>query len=195
MPKITVDREPERKTGGGRRLAWGIGILIAAAALGTALCLWLVPRDPYEGLPPEERLIRHTVNAFDPGQTTLQRLNSVWRALKSSETIPKTRRQEAIIEAMVSGVNGHLEDFRALPAERKPERAEQLYRDALRTRDYFRKLPEAKRRRAKELLYSEPGGKAELDRAMNTILNGLTPEERRMLSPVFTVWKTTLEEK
>lgn len=195
MPNITVEYEPERKKSGRPRLIVG-AVVAAAVVLGAVLTVWLVKeRDPYAGLSPEERLVRHTVAAFDPGQSSIQRLKSVWRALKSSEKISTARRQEAIIEAMVAGVNRHLEDFRALPPERKQERAEALYRDALRTRDYFRKLPEAKRRRAKELLYSEPGGKAELDRAMNTILNGLSPEERQMLSPVFTVWKTTLEEK
>lgn len=192
MPNITVEREPERQD---KRRLWIAATIAGVVLIVTAVLCCLPARDPYAGLPPEERLIRHTVNAFDPAQSTLQRVDSVWRALKSSAKIPQARRQAAIVEATVAGVNRNLEAFRALPPERKRERAEQFYRDALQTRDYFRKLPEAKRRRAKDLLYSDPGGKAELDRAMNTILNGLSPEERQMLSPVFTVWKTTLEEK
>ena len=186
----------ERKKSRGKWLIAGIAAVVAVIA-ATILCrlVWGSEDDDLRSLPPEERLIRSTVRAFDPEQTTLQRLQSVRRALQTIEDLPRARREGVIIEAMTAGVNGNLEAFRALPEAEKPARAERLYQDALRTRSYFRNLPAAKRKRAKDLLYSDTGAKAEVDRAMNTILNTLTPKEREMLNPVFTVWKNMLEEK
>ena len=180
----------------GRRFVWIAAALVIAvlAGIGIAAIGGASPDSGADDLPPDERFIRATVNSFDPTQSTLQRLSSVQKALKTLDKLPQERREAVIIEAMATGVNRNLENFRALPDSEKPARAKLLYEDALQTRARFRRLTPDERRRAKELLGSEAGGRAQLDRALNTVLNEMTSDERAMLNPVFNVWKKMLEE-
>ena len=187
---------PREKSGSLRRNVV-IAVVVAAVALTAILVFALRGNaDPAaQELPPDERFIRETVVSFDPNQSTLQRLESVRTALTTLKELPQTRREEVIIEAMATGINRNLENFRALPDAEKPARAKLLYEDALQTRKFFRNLPPEDRRRARELLGGEAKSRAQLDRAVNTVINVMTPEERTMLNPVFVVWKSMLEER
>ena len=179
-----------------RKVIW----IVAAAAAAAAIVIFVVALSGSsavsvaDDLPPDERFIRETVNSFDPTQSTLERLAAVQTALTTLDKLPRARREAVIIEAMAAGVNNNLENFRSLPDADKPARAKLLYEDALQTRQHFRSLTPQERRRAKELLGDAAGGRAQLDRAINTVLNGMTSGERAMLNPVFVVWKSMLEE-
>ena len=179
----------------GRKIIWIAAAVIAVAAVVIVVAAFRGSSGPAaEELPPDERFIRETVNSFDPTQSTLQRLVAVQTALTTLDKLPQERREAVIIEAMASGVNNNLENFRSLPDAEKPARAKLLYEDAVQTRKHFRSLTPQERRRAKELLGTDAGGRAQLDRAINTVLNGMTSGERAMLNPVFVVWKSMLEE-
>ena len=179
----------------GRKIIWIAVAVIAVAAVVIVVAAFRGSSGPAaEELPPDERFIRETVNSFDPTQSTLQRLVAVQTALTTLDKLPQERREAVIIEAMASGVNNNLENFRSLPDAEKPARAKLLYEDAVQTRKHFRSLTPQERRRAKELLGTDAGGRAQLDRAINTVLNGMTSGERAMLNPVFVVWKSMLED-
>ena len=178
----------------GRKVVWIAAAVVAAVAVVVVAALRSSSGPAAEELPPDERFIRETVNSFDPTQSTLQRLVAVQTALTTLDKLPQERREAVIIEAMASGVNNNLENFRSLPDAEKPARAKLLYEDAVQTRKHFRSLTPQERRRAKELLGTDAGGRAQLDRAINTVLNGMNSEERAMLNPVFVVWKSMLEE-
>ena len=192
-----MGRNPTTEAGGkNRRAIWvAAAVALAAAAAILVAVLWRTSGGPAaEELPPDEKFIRETVNSFDPTQSTLQRLVAVQTALTTLDKLPQARREAGIIEAMVAGVNNNLENFRSLPESEKPARAKLLYEDALQTRKHFRSLTPQERRRAKELVGTDAGGRAQFDRVVNTVLNGMTSEERTMLNPVFVVWKSMLEE-
>ena len=176
-----------------------IAVAAAAAIALTAILVFVfrntAANSAAEDLPPDERFIRETVVSFDPSQSTLQRLESVRTALTTLRELPQSRREEVIIEAMATGINRNLENFRALPDAEKPARAKLLHEDALQTRKFFRNLSPEDRRRARELLGGEAGSRAQVDRAVNMVLNEMTSEERKMLNPVFVVWKSMLEER
>ncbi len=146
-------------------------------------------------LPPEQRVVRNFDRAFDPEQSTIARLNSLRRTLDGVRDLPREKRQAVIIEAMSGAVNRTLTEFAGLPPERKPERARQLQQDAERTIDFFRRLPPEKRQRAIELLRSEESGRRNFDRAVDTILNTLSPTDREMLGPTLQIWKDMVEMK
>ena len=174
-------------------------LLLSAGAvllLLTGLCAVLFRSGETEReLSQEERFLRNASAAFDPTQSTLRRFSTLYRAARKLEGVPKERRQKLILRAMADGTNGSVDAFRALPESEKPARAELLYRDALRTRDFYRSLPEKHRRRARELLRSDPGLQAEAARMVHTVVNRLTASEKKMLSPVLQVWQTMLKEQ
>ena len=190
-------RKPNtEKNKNGRKALPIVAAVVAAAAIAVIFIAFRggVANSAPDDLPPDERFIRETVNSFDPTQSTLERLAAVQTALATLEKLPQERREAVIIEAMASGLNNNLENFHALPDADKPARAKLLYEDALQTRKHFRRLTPQERRRARELLGNDAGGRAQFDRAVNTVLNGMTSEERTMLNPVFVVWKSMLEE-
>jgi len=143
----------------------------------------------------EEQFLRNASRAFDPTQSTLKRFSTLYRAARKLEGVPQERRQKLILKAMADGTNGSIDAFRALPESEKPARAELLYKDALRTRDFYRSLPEKHRRRARELLRNDPEIQAEAARMVHTVVNRLNDPEKKMLSPVLQVWQTMLKEK
>ena len=170
------------------------GAVVLSAAVG--VCVLLFSSDgAEEELSPDEQFVRDTVRSFDPTQSTLQRLAVVRRAAKNLGRIPRARRQELMIKAMAAGANGSIDAFRALPESEKPERARLLYQDALRTRDFYRSMSAKDRRRAREILYGNPKAQQEVARMVRTVINKLTPDENRMLSPVFQTWQSMLKEK
>ena len=143
----------------------------------------------------EEQFLRNASRAFDPTQSTLKRFSTLYRAARKLEGVPQERRQKLILKAMADGTNASVDAFRALPESEKPARAELLYKDALRTRDFYRSLPEKTRRRAREMLRNDPGLQAEAARMVHTVVNRLNDSEKKLISPVLQVWQTMLKEK
>lgn len=172
-------------------------LLIAGAALLllAGLCFFLFRGgEPEKELSQEEKFLRDASCAFDPTQSTLKRFSTLYRAARKLSGIPNERRQKLVLKAMADGTNGSIDAFRALPEAEKPARAELLYQDALRTRDFYRSLPEKHRRRARELLRKDPELQAEAARMVHTVVNRLNDSEKKMLSPVLQVWQTMLKE-
>ena len=173
-------------------------LLIAGTVLllSAGLCAVLFRgRKAAPKLSPEEQFLRNASAAFDPTQSTLRRFSTLYRAARKLEGVPKEKRQKLILRAMADGTNGSIDAFRALPDAEKPARADLLYKDALRTRDFYRSLPEKHRRRARELLRNDPEIRAEAARMVHTVVNRLTDPEKKLLSPVLQVWLSMLKEK
>ena len=169
-------------------------VFLLAAVIAACVFFFRAGR-PEPKLSPEEQFLRNASSAFDPTQSTLRRFSTLCRAARKLEGVPKEKRQKLILKAMADGTNGSIDAFRALPGSEKPARAELLYKDALRTRDFYRSLPEKHRRRARELLRNDPEIQAEAARMVHTVVNRLTAPEKKMLSPVLQVWQTMLKEK
>lgn len=165
--------------------------LVSVIALVGAYCYFFVEPEPE--LPPEQRIRRDFQKAFDPEESTLSRLRSLRRSFKTSKNIPANRRHEVIVESLAGAVVRTIDDFSRLPPGAKAARAKLLEEDAERTRKYFLKFPKAKQRQALSLLTGTPGGKAQFNRAVDTV-SGLSPADRQMLGPAVRIWKSILEE-
>ena len=173
-------------------------LLIAGAFLLflAGLCFFVFrSRGPVKELSQEEQFLRNASCAFDPTQSTLKRFSTLYRAAGKLDGVPKARRQKLVLTAMADGANACIDAFRALPESEKPARADLLYKDALRTRDFYRSLPEKHRRRAQELLRNDPELQAEAARMVRTVVNKLNDPEKKMLSPVLQIWLAMLKEK
>ncbi|MBQ9338134.1 MAG: hypothetical protein IJS14_12650 [Lentisphaeria bacterium] len=165
---------------------------LAAAILLIGVCRWFT-FEPEPQLSPEERIARDFQKAFDPEESTLSRLRSLRRSFKTARGIPQSRRHEVIVESLAESVVRTIEDFSKLPPEAKAARAKLLEEDAERTRKYFRKFPKAKQRQAVALLSRTPGGRAQFNRAVDTV-SGLSPADRQLLGPTVKIWKSMLED-
>ena len=164
--------------------------LLGAAAAGYR---YFLP-EPEPELPPKQQIRRDFRKAFNPEESTLERLASLRRSFKSAGNIPPEKRHPVIIEALAESVNRTFDEFARLKPDRKAERAERMREDAERTLKYFRRFPREKRKKALSLLANTPGGRAQLNRAIDTTAQGLSPEDRKMLGPAVKIWKTMLED-
>ena len=163
--------------------------------IGTGLFLYLrFGADPDAGLSPEQKIHRDFRRAFDPKQSTLQRLSSLQKSFNTMRNIPPERRHPVMVEALAESVNRSILDFTRLKPEEKPERAELLRKDAERTLKFFRRFPKEKQRKALAILSNTPGGRAQLNRAIDMSTNDFTPEDRKLLGPTIKIWKTMLED-
>ena len=172
-------------------LLWPLAGVLTAGILIGAYCFFTAEPEPE--LSPEQRIRRDFQQAFDPEESTLSRLKSLRRSFKTARDIPERRRHEVIVESLAGSVTRAIEDFSKLPPEAKAARAKLLEEDAERTRKYFRKFPKSKQRAALALLSRTPGGRAQFNRAVDTV-SGLSPSDRRMLGPTVKIWKSMLEE-
>ena len=166
----------------------GFAALIVLAGICWRFCL-----DPEPQLTPEQRIRLDFQKAFDPEESTLSRLKALRRSFKIAKDIPKSRRHEVIVESLAGSVIRTIDDFSRLPPEAKAARAKLLEEDAERTRKYFRKFPKSKQRQAVALLSRTPGGRAQFNRAIDTV-SELSPTDRQLLGPTFKIWKSMLEE-
>lgn len=164
------------------------------ASAGIGVCYHYFSADPEAGLPPEQKIHRNFRKAFDPNESTLDRLKSLRRSFKAAKNIPPEKRHPVIIEALAESVNDTFTAFAKLNPEQKAARAELMRKDAERTEKYFRSFPKSKQRRALALLADTPGGRAQLNRAIETTANVLSPEDRKLLGPTIKIWKNMLGE-
>lgn len=181
----------------GRKKLWisvAVLFLLLLAAAGAIVLDCAAEAAAEAKLPPEERIKRNFDNAFDPTQSTLGRLDQLRRSFRSAQEVPAERRNAVIIDAIAGSIDRMLQDFSALPPEEKPDRARLLREDAEKTLAYFRRLPREQQRKALALLMSSEGGRASFDRAINTVTNRLSPQDREQLGPTFKIWKEMLEE-
>lgn len=162
-------------------------------AIAGTIC-WKFTADPDAGLPPEEKVRRNFQKAFDPKQSTLDRLTTLRRSFKAAKDIPPEKRHPIIVEALAESVNRTFTEFAKLPPEQKARRAEEMRLDAERTEKYFRRFSKKTQRKALSLLANTPGGRAQINRAIDTTSNVLSPEDRKLLGPAVKIWKSMLEE-
>ena len=174
------------------------GVLIGSSlVLLFAIALFLYLRhgvDPDAGLAPEQRIRRDFQRSFDPKQSTLSRLSALRRNFKTLRGFPVEKRRAILVESLAEGVNRSLLDFTRLKPEQKPERAELLRKDAEKTLKFFRRFPKEKQRQALNMLANTPGGRAQLNRAIDTTTNDFSPEDRKLLGPTIKIWKSMLED-
>ena len=175
------------------RIVWA-GMLVLLAVIG-GCCWWILNRDPEPDLPPEQKIKRNFQRAFNPEETTLERLASLRRSFRSAQDIPPEKRNPVIIEALAESVNRTFSDFAKLPPDRKEEQAARMREDAERTLKYFRGVPRETQKKALAILAGTPGGRAQIDRAIDTTTNEFSPEDRRLLGPTIKIWKTMLEDR
>lgn len=171
-----------------------IAAAVLAAAAGGGVCCHYLSSDPEAGLPPEQKIHRNFRKAFDPNESTLDRLKSLRRSFKAAKNIPPEKRHPIIIEALAESVNDTFAEFAKLKPEQKAARAELMRKDAERTEKYFRSFSKSKQRKALALLADTPGGRAQLNRAIETTANVLSPEDRKLLGPTIKIWKNMLGE-
>ncbi len=160
----------------------------------TAVLYYRFTADPDAGLPPEEKIRRDFRNAFDPEESTIKRLTALRRSFKAAGNIPPEKRHPIIVEALAESVNRTFSDFAKLKPEQKVRRAEQMRLDAERTRKYFRSFSRKTQKKALNLLANTPGGRTQLNRAIDTTANVLSPEDRQLLGPAVKIWKSILED-
>lgn len=178
-----------------RKWIWLTASAAAVLLLGaSALLYYRLTADPDAGLPPEEKIRRNFRNAFDPEEPTLQRLASLRRSFKATGSIPPEKRHPIIVEALAESVNRTFTEFAKLPPEQKAKRAEEMRLDAERTEKYFRRFSKKTQRKALSLLANTPGGRAQINRAIDTTSNVLSPEDRKLLGPAVKIWKSMLED-
>ena len=167
----------------------------AVLLLGTAAILYYrFTADPDAGLPPEEKIRRNFQKAFKTEDSTLDRLAALRRSFKAAGNIPPEKRHPIIVEALAESVNRTFSDFAKLKPEQKARRAEDMRLDAERTRKYFRSFSKKTQKKALDLLANTPGGRAQLNRAIDTTANVLSPEDRKLLGPTVKIWKSMLED-
>ncbi|MCI5779246.1 MAG: hypothetical protein MR051_05470 [Lentisphaeria bacterium] len=178
-----------------KKVTWIVlaGVLVLLAAIGV-FC-WVLTRDPEPDLPPEQKIRRNFQRAFDPEESTLERLASLRRSFHSAQNIPPEKRNSVIIEALAESVNRTFTEFAQLPPDRKEEQAERMREDAERTLQYFRSFPREKQKMALAILADTPGGRAQIDQAIDTTTNKFSPEDRRLLGPTIKIWKSMLENR
>ena len=164
--------------------------LLSAAVAG--YCRFRRSAEPE--LPPEQKIRQNFRKAFNPEESTLERLASLRRSFKAARSIPPEKRHPIIVEALAESVNRTFSDFAGLDPARKSDRAEKMRKDAERTLKYFRSFSEEQQRKALSLLAGTPGGRAQLNMAIDTTTSGLSPEDRRLLGPAIKIWKTMLED-
>ena len=178
-----------------RKWIWLTASATAVLLLGAAVLVYYrLTADPNAGLPPEEKIRRDFQKAFDPKQSTLDRLTTLRRSFKAARDIPPEKRHPIIVEALAESVNRTFTEFAKLPPEQKARRAEEMRLDAERTEKYFRRFSKKTQRKALSLLANTPGGRAQLNRAIDTTSNVLSPEDRKLLGPAVKIWKSMLEE-
>lgn len=170
------------------------GILFLLLLIAGAVWFYGFRADQESDLPPEQRIRQNFRKAFNPEESTLERLASLRRSFKAARNIPPEKRHPVIVEALAESVNRTFSDFAGLKPEQKPERAEMLREDALRTLKYFRSFSREQQKKALSLLANTPGGRAQLHRAIDMTANELSPEDRKLLGPTIKIWKTMLED-
>lgn len=169
-------------------------IIVPSAVLLLAIAAYFCFRSPAEPpLPPEQQIKHDFRKAFDPEESTLDRLYSLRRSFKEVRGLPADRRHRIMAEALAEAMDSTLQDFARLPQDQKQERAEQLREDAERTLAYFRKLPKDKQRKAVAALMNTEEGRAKFNQAVNTTTNILSPGDRELLGPTIKIWKNMLE--
>lgn len=188
--KTTAETTSSRRR---NRLIAAAGIVILSAAVG--LCCLLLSRGPEPEPPPEQKIRRDFRAAFDPQESTLARLAYLRLRFEGERNISREERHRLIVEELAGSVNRSFADFTRLPPDRKPEQAKRMREDAERTAKYFRSFPPEKRREALSLLADTPGGRAQVDRAIDITTNELSPEDRMMLGPAIETWKKMLEDR
>ena len=166
--------------------------LVLAAAVPTGWAFWALAEQPAP-LPPEQQIRHDFRKAFDPEESTLDRLYSLRRSFKEVRGLPADRRHRIMVEALAGAMDSTLQDFAQLPQDQKQERAELLRKDAERTLAYFRKLPQEKQRKAVAVLMNTEEGRAKFNQAVNTTTNILSPGDRELLGPTIKIWKNMLE--
>ena len=169
-------------------------IILPSAAVLLAIAAYFCFRAPAEPPLPPEQQIRHDFRkAFDPEESTLDRLYSLRRSFKEVRGLPADRRHRIMVEALAGAMDSTLQDFAQLTQDQKQERAELLRKDAERTLAYFRKLPQEKQRKAVAVLMNTEEGRAKFNQAVNTTTNILSPGDRELLGPTIKIWKNMLE--
>ena len=157
-------------------------IILPSAAVLLAIAAYFCFRAPAEPPLPPEQQIRHDFRkAFDPEESTLDRLYSLRRSFKEVRGLPADRRHRIMVEALAGAMDSTLQDFAQLPQDQKQERAELLRKDAERTLAYFRKLPQEKQRKAVAVLMNTEEGRAKFNQAVNTTTNRTLDEAEIVL--------------
>ena len=167
-----------------------VSILTVAAAGG----IWLLRGDPEPDLPQEQKIKRHFSTALNPDESTVSRLNAIRKSMKAAGNIPADKRHPAIIEALAGTLTQSWDDFTKLKPEQKPARAAHLLADAEKTRKFYYSFSKKDRRKALSLLNNTPGGRAQINRAIDIAANKFSPEDRRLLGPVVKIWKSMLDD-
>ena len=169
-------------------------VLLLLAVVGTAVYRVFF-YDPEPDLPPEQKIRRNFRKAFNPEESTLERFESLRRTIRASRSIPAETRNQVIVETLAESVNRTFADFTKLPSAQKAERAQLLLEDAERTQRFFRGLPRDRQKKALAILADTPGGRAQVDRALNITTREMSPEDLRMLGPTIKIWKNMLEDR
>ena len=187
---------PQQNSQAGRKTKHRTWILIVSILTVAAACgIWLLHGDPEPDLPPEQKIKRHFSTALNPDESTVSRLNAIRKSMKSAGNIPPEKRHPAIIEALAETITQSMDDFTKLKPEQKQARAARLLADTEKTRKFYYNFSKEKRRKALSLLHNTPGGRTQVNRAIDISANKFSPEDRRLLGPVVKIWKSMLDDK
>lgn len=87
-------------------------IILPSAAVLLAIAAYFCFRAPAEPPLPPEQQIRHDFRkAFDPEESTLDRLYSLRRSFKEVRGLPADRRHRIMVEALAGAMDSTLQDF------------------------------------------------------------------------------------
>ena len=187
---------PQHNPDAGRKTKCWIWLLLLSILTAAAACgILLLRGEPEPDLPPEQKIRRHFSKALNPDESLLTRLNSIRKSMKAAGNIPDERRHPAIIEALADAVTRTLDDFTKLKPKQKPARAAQLLADAENTLKFYRTFSKEDRKKALSLLTDTPGGRAQVNRAIDITANKFSAEDRRLLGPVVKIWNSMLDDK
>ena len=187
---------PQQNSETGRKTKRWIWILLLSILTVAAACgIWLLSREPEPELPPEQKIKRHFSKALNPDESLLSRLNAIRKSMKSAGNIPPEKRHPAIIEALAETITLSMDDFTKLKPEQKQARAARLLADTEKTRKFYYNFSKEKRRKALSLLHNTPGGRAQINRAIDISANKFSPEDRQLLGPIVKIWKSMLDDK
>ena len=172
-------------------------LLIAVGGITVTLkcCAAKQRAEEYTGTPEQDREIAEEMTAvFSPGHGLAERVLVVQQLRPTLNKMPREKRQVMQVNAVLTAVDRSLVRLSALPPEEKTKQIKLICEDAVLFHDTFRKLPQDKQRRIREIMTSG-AGRERFHQLNATITTGLSPADREALGPAIKSWHEMLKGK
>lgn len=174
-----------------------LALLIAAGAVTVTLkcCSAARRAKEYTGTPEQDRAVsEELVAVFSPGHSVAERILTVQQLRPTLSKMPQKKRQAMQVNAVLTAVDRSLAELSGLSPAEKKKKIELICKDAQVSCDVYKKLPEDKQRKIKDIL-TNGDGRQMFNQLNMTIATGLAPADREALGPAIKTWHEMLKGK